>query len=101
MLEGKQVRHIKYGNGTVTQETEGHVRVLFEDGKSEKTFLYPDAFEIFLTFQDEQLQKEAVILYTKKNEQASQLARERAEQFHQMDVARRKARRERLKKAKQ
>ena len=45
--EGIQVRHLRYGSGTVRCVENGYVKVVFPE-LGEKSFLYPDAFQKFL-----------------------------------------------------
>jgi len=48
----QQVSHARFGVGTVTDQTDRLVTVLFETTQEAKTFLYPTAFETFLTLGD-------------------------------------------------
>ncbi|WP_175438430.1 hypothetical protein [Fusibacter sp. 3D3] len=54
------VTHSLYGRGIVKKFENNYMKLDFEDGGKLKTFLYPDAFESFLTFEDEALQKKAL-----------------------------------------
>lgn len=64
-LTGKQVTHEKFGVGTVTEQTDSAVTVLFGGSIGQRKFLYPSAFASFLHLcsedtareMDEQLEK--------------------------------------------
>ena len=54
------VIHSLYGRGIVVEREGNYLKIDFgKDGKPKK-FLYPDAFELFLVFEDEALQKKAL-----------------------------------------
>lgn len=46
-----QVKHKKFGIGTIVAKDGNYIRVKFES--AEKSFVYPDAFEKFLTLADD------------------------------------------------
>ena len=50
VLENLQVKHKAFGIGTVVQTQGKYIKVKFES--CEKTFVYPDIFEKFLTLAD-------------------------------------------------
>lgn len=50
VLENLQVKHKTFGIGTVTFSDGRYIKVKFEN--AEKSFVYPDAFEKFLTLAD-------------------------------------------------
>ena len=50
VFENLQVRHKTFGLGTIIAKDGKYIRVKFES--SEKNFVYPDAFEKFLTLAD-------------------------------------------------
>ena len=54
------VLHPSYGRGTVVERNGDYLKLKFETFDGLKTFLYPDAFENFLKFEDEALQKKAL-----------------------------------------
>lgn len=56
ILIGKNVNHNKLGTGTIIEEKEGYILVRFENEKVSK-FVFPDIFEKFLSFEDEETQK--------------------------------------------
>lgn len=47
-LVSEQVRHIRFGMGTIVGQTETMVEVRFDDSVGTKKFNYPSAFESFL-----------------------------------------------------
>ena len=52
-LAGQLVIHKTFGEGKVIDHTGGYLSVLF--GESEKRFIYPDSFQVFLRAKDETL----------------------------------------------
>ena len=48
-VTNKQVHHRRFGDGVVTGQTISAVTVLFSEEYGEKKFLYPSAFESFLS----------------------------------------------------
>ncbi|WP_367942775.1 hypothetical protein [Enterocloster citroniae] len=74
------VRHIKYGLGKVAEVDQNHIWVSFSGEAGTKLFLYPDAFERFLSFEFQGLQEEALSALAaagakKKEEEAMRLFR--------------------------
>lgn len=55
-LVNEEVRHLKFGKGSIVEEPAEHIKVRFQSGV-EKTFLFPEAFEGFLSFEKEELQE--------------------------------------------
>jgi hypothetical protein len=55
-LLGQPVKHITFGDGTVTGISDRDITITF--GQDKKRFLYPDAFATYLTVKDAQLQNE-------------------------------------------
>ena len=53
-----RVTHGQFGEGTVTGQTDATVTVRFSGEADERKFLYPSAFETFLTLCDEAGRKE-------------------------------------------
>lgn len=51
-MVGKIVRHIRFGQGVITEYAEPYLRVRFEESGIEKRFSYPLIFEKFLHFED-------------------------------------------------
>ncbi|CAM3590604.1 MULTISPECIES: hypothetical protein [Saccharibacillus] len=56
-LTNEKVLHNSFGPGTVTENGEGKVTVKFADETGEKTFMYPEAFEHYLTISDSSKQE--------------------------------------------
>ena len=50
VLENLQVKHKAFGMGTIISAQGKYIKVKFDD--TEKTFVYPDIFEKFLTLAD-------------------------------------------------
>lgn len=100
MFENCAITHKAFGAGTVVFADGSHICIRFSDeNQTEKTFLYPEAFETFLTLDDETQQKQAMTDFAAKKAVQKKKQEERTEYFHQMDLARRKERAEKLKKA--
>lgn len=57
-IVGHKVTHKSLGNGTVVNQTDEYICVLFSGG--EKKFQYPDIFEYFLTLEDQVLQEKII-----------------------------------------
>lgn len=66
VLLNKYVEHIKYGRGMIIKEDTGKITVEFHKEKGNKKFLYPEAFEHFLKFEDSILQEESLLLLQSK-----------------------------------
>ena len=85
-LTGKTVSHKTFGEGKIIEQTEsGNIVVEFPSKTAQ--FVYPQAFEKFLTTQDELLQNEVTALL-KQNEAEKEA--KRAEQ-HKIDESRRRS----------
>ncbi|MFQ9701790.1 MAG: hypothetical protein ACLR0U_04245 [Enterocloster clostridioformis] len=50
------VKHISWGIGTVTEQKDNYIKIIF--GVGEKQFVYPDAFEKFLKCEDTNMQSQ-------------------------------------------
>lgn len=68
-MVGQKVHHKSFGDGTVTNFDGRLLSVSFEAG--EKRFVYPDAFESFLTAQDTVLQQKILAALVKKRSKLS------------------------------
>jgi len=53
-LAGKEIRHIKFGEGIVKETRDNYITIAFPQG--EKKFLYPKAFYKYLTLKDKKSQ---------------------------------------------
>jgi len=53
------VKHIVWGRGVINARSEKYIKVLFDDpAVGEKTFVYPDAFSKYITYEDKECQTE-------------------------------------------
>lgn len=53
------VKHIVWGRGTIQSRSEKYIKVLFDNAEvGEKTFVYPDAFSKYITYEDKDCQTE-------------------------------------------
>lgn len=82
---GQKVTHTSFGTGTVTEQTGSTLTVRFAD--VEKKFLYPAAFQTFLSLTDEEkqsaLRKEAVTHDREEEKERLKQRQEREEQHRQ------------------
>lgn len=54
-----KINHVTWGAGTVVYEDGKYIRIIFDNAEiGEKTFVYPDAFDKYLTYADHSLQVE-------------------------------------------
>jgi hypothetical protein len=67
-LLNEKVTHKKYGYGMITCEMDNKVDIQFESTESKKCFVFPDAFEKFLTLENQDLQNECIAIYKLKQE---------------------------------
>ncbi|MBS6955749.1 MAG: hypothetical protein KH230_21255 [Enterocloster asparagiformis] len=56
-LVNEEVKHLKFGKGSIVEEPAEHIKVRFQSGGVVKTFLFPDAFDGFLAFEKGELQE--------------------------------------------
>ena len=64
-----RVGHIRFGNGTITDFDGRRLSVAFDAG-GERRFVWPDAFESFLTAEDERIQAEALAALARRREES-------------------------------
>lgn len=90
-LMGQSVKHKVFGKGVVTEQENHVVTVTFSQG--EKRFLYPDAFEKFLTLSDETAAERIdTVLQKREEEQKAELQalleeQERQQKIHNFKVS--------------
>jgi hypothetical protein len=77
-VKNEKVSHQKYGAGVVTQQNTGTVTVDFGGEHGEKKFLYPAAFESFLSLESAEAQGEVASELRRLREErdAERLARD-------------------------
>lgn len=56
-LVNEEVKHLKFGRGSIVEEPAEHIKVRFQSGGAVKTFRFPDAFAGYLAFEKGELQK--------------------------------------------
>lgn len=66
-LLGERVKHQVFGEGKIVSVTKNYVTVSFEIG--EKVFVYPDAFEKFLTLVNQELSSKMEAYFKQREEQ--------------------------------
>ena len=67
-FKNKKVLHIKFGTGIVKSNSDRVIEIQFDDSSEERRFIYPDAFERFLRFQDPLLNDEVQNKIKTRNE---------------------------------
>ena len=83
VFENLQVKHNKFGLGTVVSTEGRYITVSFESGN--KNFVYPDAFERFLTLADGTVSEEILAdLSVSKREKQAIINKKNAENAHSM-----------------
>jgi len=78
-LTNKKVNHRQFGDGTVTEQTPSTVTVQFPKKYGEKRFVYPSAFESFLTLKSK-VQKEKMDTELLEIKERAEEERKRSEQ---------------------
>lgn len=76
---GQQVYHGKFGEGTVVGQTEATVSVEFEKKHGTRKFIYPSAFETFLSLCDQSAKEKMNRELKRLQKQAETERRERDE----------------------
>ena len=71
-LVGKQVKHMKFGKGSIIEQQLNKVVVQFNEMDAQKAFQYPQGFEIFLKLQDNNLKEEMLDVVEKKKAEMEQ-----------------------------
>lgn len=77
-LINEGVQHAKFGSGAIVDIEEGRVIVKFEE-QGEKSFTFPDAFELFLKMNSPQIQSDLINQLNQKKEQDIQEKKEKME----------------------
>ena len=84
------VTHKTFGQGTVVSVEGKYITVRFSDTYGEKTFVYPDVFDGYLTYEEESLQKKISETINIKKEKAAKedlrkkLAQRDAEEYKKL-----------------
>lgn len=73
-----QVKHNKFGIGTIVSKDGNYIKVKFES--AEKSFVYPDAFEKFLTLADGTVSDEILADLAVSNERKARILAEKHEE---------------------
>lgn len=90
-LVGKKVKHVKFGEGIITNKREGIVEIDFLGNN--KKFHFPDAFVKFITCMDNKIQSEidkileGTIQKEKEKEELIKCEQERQERFRNLKVS--------------
>jgi hypothetical protein len=76
------VKHIVWGRGVIQSRSEKYIKILFDDpAVGEKTFIYPDAFSKYITYEDKecqtQVEEELKVMSKAAEEQAAKAEKER------------------------
>ncbi|OWR32558.1 hypothetical protein CDO73_02845 [Saccharibacillus sp. O23] len=81
-LIGQEVEHVTYGQGQIVQNEDKRIEVNFSGETENKKFMYPDAFEQFLSMTDAASQ-EKVLKEVELLKEARQANVDRMEREHQ------------------
>lgn len=80
MIHAK-ITHKKFGEGTITDLDQKHIKIIFKGQEKEKEFLYPEAFDNFLTLVNDEYQEKVdhdlQIVKKEKLEEREQICLER------------------------
>ena len=76
------VKHISWGIGTVTEQKDNYIKIIF--GVGEKQFVYPDAFEKFLKCEDTNMQSQIEEELAMKKQQEIQKQQERQQKIEEI-----------------
>ncbi len=84
VIENLRVNHISFGAGSVTEVNGRYFTVMFSGAK--KTFVYPNAFEKFLTCEDGSVPSDILVDIEKAKEQKRKIEEaKKVENRHAMD----------------
>lgn len=79
-LTNEKARHITFGTGVIKSNENGIIRIQFDKAFGEKAFIYPDAFERFLMFENPVLEESVQNQLKTRNEQiALEIEKDRIE----------------------
>ncbi|BCJ94237.1 hypothetical protein acsn021_18060 [Anaerocolumna cellulosilytica] len=87
-LVGKEISHIKFGEGIVKESRDNYITITFSQG--EKKFLYPKAFNKYLTLKDKkvQLQVNQALEVLQKEELMQQIYIGEQQRLHKLQMER-------------
>jgi hypothetical protein len=83
-----RITHILYGSGDVISADENYVKIKFDNSEKDviKMFPYPEAFEKFLTYEDQDKQAQALSdLHAKQTFEKTQNKLQAAEELKQKE----------------
>ncbi|MEN6350999.1 MAG: hypothetical protein ABFD08_16590 [Syntrophomonas sp.] len=95
-LTNEKVIHVKFGTGVITSNQNRIIRIQFDESPEEKMFIYPDAFERFLKFQNPILEEKVQSELKIRNDQIAmekekdRIAAERREKDWRANIERAK-----------
>lgn len=75
-LVGENVCHARFGRGQIVSVESKRITVSFQEPYGEKRFIYPDAFECFLTVEDADVSAQLTQAIAQKNEELAQKKRD-------------------------
>lgn len=90
-MEEIRVKHVKFGNGIITDLTETRVTVQFDSGER-KIFPYPGAFSNFLSYEDAGAQERIDAVNETIRQEQEEAEKKRTAEFEEMDRVRRRER---------
>jgi len=84
----KKVHNIKYGKGTIINQDENYIYVIFDKIEGTKKFVYPEAFEKFLKIEsktlEKKIQKELDEINEVKHQQRMREAEKEVARLHEL-----------------
>lgn len=84
-LKNETVTHRKYGNGTIVEVKDRVLMIKFKKIEDTKKFLYPDSFEGFMTFQNENLQEDVIKLIERKKDEKKALEEFKLQEYKRLE----------------
>lgn len=95
---GAQVVHKKYGEGKILEADATHIKVKFSGCEIPKKFVYPDAFQKFLRFEDAALEEMVICDVKRKAAQLKAEEEKKLIEFKRLEEERKKEQMERMRK---
>lgn len=91
-LVNERVKHLKFGEGCIVEEPGEHIKVRFQGNETVRSFVFPEVFDGFLSFEDSGLQAQyhtlAVIRrrQREKDRMAAIIEKEQERRQQQLDL---------------
>lgn len=91
-LVNQRVKHLKFGPGSIVEEPGEHIKVRFQGNEIVRSFVFPEVFDGFLSFEDNGLQEKFHMLAVARRRQKEQkrmdaiMEREQERRQQQLDL---------------